>query len=63
MTTYTTTGVSDPCEAYIVRSIVEASNRELNRPIQKVEPFTTDLMKLLFLKFNTANRPVKELRL
>jgi hypothetical protein len=45
---HTTAGLSDPYEADIVRSIVEASNRELNIPI------TADLMKLLFLKFNTV---------
>ena len=28
-------GLSDPCEADIVRSIVEASTQELNRPIKK----------------------------
>jgi hypothetical protein len=48
-----TAGLSDPCEANIVRSIVEASKRELNRQINKKEPLTTDLMKLRFLKFNS----------
>jgi hypothetical protein len=46
---------NDPCEADIVRSIVETSTRELNRSIKKKEPLTADLMKLLFLKFNTVN--------
>jgi hypothetical protein len=32
---HNTAGLSDPCEADIVRSIVEASKRELNRPIKK----------------------------
>ena len=54
---HNTAGLSDPCEADIVRSIVEASKRGLNRPI------TADLMKLLFLKFNTVNSTLKELRL
>lgn len=30
-----TAGLSDPGEADIIRSIVEASKRELNRPIKK----------------------------
>jgi hypothetical protein len=60
---HNTADLSDPCEADIVRSIVEASKLELNRPIKKKEPLTTDLMKLLFLKFNTVNRTLKELRL
>jgi hypothetical protein len=60
---HNTTGLSDPCEADIVRSIVEASKRELNRPIKKKELLTADLMKLLFLIFNTVNRTLKELRL
>jgi hypothetical protein len=60
---HNTTGLSDPREADIVRSLVEASKRELNRPIKKTEPLTADLMKLLFLKFNTVNRTLKELRL
>ena len=60
---HNTAGLSDPCEADIVRSIVEASKRELNRPIKKKKPLTADLMKLLFLKFNTVNRTLKELRL
>jgi hypothetical protein len=51
------------CEADIVRSRVEVSKRELNRPIKKNEPLTADLMKLLFLKFNTVNRTLKELKL
>ena len=50
-----TAGLSDPGEADIVRSIVEASKRELNRPIKKKKTFTADLMKLLFVKFNTVN--------
>ena len=58
-----TAGLSDQCEADIVRSRVEVSKRELNRPIKKKEPLTADLMKLLFLKFNTVNRTLKELRL
>ena len=58
-----TAGLSDPCEADIARSIVEASKRELNRLIKKKEPLMADLMKLLFLKFNTVNRTLKELRL
>jgi hypothetical protein len=40
---HTTAGLSDPCEADIVRSRVEASKRELNRPIKKKEPLTADL--------------------
>jgi hypothetical protein len=60
---HTTAGLSDPCEADIVRSIVEASIREINRPIKKKEPLTADLMKLLFLIFNTVNCTLKELRL
>ena len=60
---HNTAGLSDPCEADIVRSIVEASKRELNRWIKKKEPLTADLMKLLFLIFNTVNRTLKELRL
>jgi hypothetical protein len=55
-------GFSDPCEANIVRRNVEASKQELNRPIKKKEPPTSDLMKLLFLTFNTVNRTLKELR-
>ena len=58
---HNTAGLSDPCEADIVRSIVEASKRELNRRIKKNEPLTADLMKLLFLKFNTVNYTLKEL--
>ena len=58
-----TAGLSDPCEADIVRIIVEASKQELNRLIKKKEPPTADLMKLLFLKFNKVNRTLKELRL
>jgi hypothetical protein len=50
-------------EADIVRSIVEASKRELNRPIKKKEPLMADLMKLLFLKFNTVHGTLKEFRL
>jgi hypothetical protein len=50
-----TAGLSDPCEADIVRSIVEASKRELNRPIM------ADLIKLLFPKFNTVNSTLKGL--
>jgi hypothetical protein len=49
--THNTADLSDPCESDIVKSIVEASKRELNRPIKKTEPLTADLMKLLFLKF------------
>jgi hypothetical protein len=60
---HNTAGLSDPCEAYIVRRNVEASQRELNRPIKKKEPPTADLMKLLFLRFNTVNRTLKGLRL
>ena len=61
---HNTAGLSDSCEVDIVRSIVEASKRELNRPIKKkITAFTADLMKLLFLKFNTVNRTLKELRL
>ena len=32
---HNTTGLSNPCEADIVRRRVEASKRELNRPIKK----------------------------
>ena len=32
---HNTAGLSDQCEADIVRIIVEASKRELNRPIKK----------------------------
>ena len=58
-----TVGLSDPGEADIVRSLVEASKRKLNRPIKKKEQFTVDLMKLLFLIFDTVNRILKQLRL
>jgi hypothetical protein len=37
---HNTAGLSGPCEADIVRSIVEASKRELNRSIKKKEPLT-----------------------
>lgn len=60
---HNTTGLSDPGEADIDRRIVEASKRVLNRPIKKKEQFTTDLMKLLSVKFNIVNRTLKELRL
>ena len=60
---HNTEGLSDPCETDIVRSIVEASKRELSRPVKKKDPLTADLMKSLFLKFNTSNRTLKELRL
>ena len=55
---HTTAGLSDPCEADIVRRKVEVSKRELNRPIKKKH-----LMKLLFLKCNTVNCTLKGLRL
>ena len=54
---HNTADVSDPCETDIVRRIVEASKRELNRPIM------ADLIKLLFPKFNTVNSTLKGLRL
>ena len=58
-----TTGLLDPGEADIDRSIVEASTRVINRPIKKKEQLTTDLVKLLFVKFSIVNRTLKGLRL
>jgi hypothetical protein len=51
---HTTAGLSDQCEADIVRSIVEASTRELNRPIKKKEPLTCNV-RLNVLNFRNSN--------
>ena len=52
----------DPCESDLVRSVVEASKRNLNRPVQKKEPIDANSIKALFNKYS-APRTFKDLRL
>ncbi|CAG2244135.1 unnamed protein product [Mytilus edulis] len=44
-------GVANPCDSEMVRLIVEASRRKLNRPIEKKSPVTSDIMIKLFSKY------------
>ncbi|CAC5406442.1 unnamed protein product [Mytilus coruscus] len=44
-------GFEDPCDSDIVKCIVEASKRKLNRPIQKKDPMNANIMLSLFKKF------------
>ena len=56
-------GFEDPCASDIVKCIVEASKRKLNRPIQKKEPMNANIMISLFKKFGGTNSSLKNLRL
>ncbi|CAC5408408.1 unnamed protein product [Mytilus coruscus] len=56
-------GFEDPCDSDIVKCIVEASKRKLNRPIQKKEPMNANIMLSLFKKFGVTNSSLKNLRL
>ncbi|CAC5402668.1 unnamed protein product [Mytilus coruscus] len=46
-------GVANPCDSEMVRLIVEALRRKLNRPIEKKSPVTSDIMIKLFSKYNS----------
>lgn len=56
-----TAGLADPCDSDIVRSVVQAAKRVLNRPINKKEPVEANTMKKLFDHFNDRSS-LKELR-
>ncbi|VDI70689.1 Hypothetical predicted protein [Mytilus galloprovincialis] len=56
-------GVANPCDSEMVRLIVEASRRKLNRPIEKKSPVTSEIMIKLFSKYNSIGRSLKDLRL
>ncbi|CAG2190268.1 unnamed protein product [Mytilus edulis] len=56
-------GFEDPCASDIVKCIVEASKRKLNRPIHKKEPMNANIMLSLFKKFGGTNSSLKNLRL
>ena len=52
----------DPCDSDLVRSVVEAAKRNLNKPVQKKEPIDAKSIKALFHKY-TIPRTLKDLRL
>ncbi|XP_071172218.1 uncharacterized protein [Mytilus edulis] len=56
-------GVANPCDSEMVRLIVEASRRKLNRPIETKSPVTSDIMIKFFSKYNSIGRSLNDLRL
>lgn len=56
-------GLNNPCQSELLRNIVESAKRTLTRTVKKKEPVTSDIIKLLFQKFHTANSTLKDLRL
>jgi hypothetical protein len=56
-------GLHNPCKSDLLRNIVESAKRMLSRTIKKKEPVSSDLMKMLFQRFDTCDSTLKDLRL
>ena len=45
----------NPCDKFLVKSIVEASSRVLRKPVRKAEPITPEILGLIFQQYGESS--------
>ena len=45
----------NPCDKFLVKSIVEASSRVLRKPVRKAEPITPEILALIFQQYGESS--------